>query len=120
MIEFQKRLASGVASAFPFLSYLLWPPRRCRLRLSLNINPNLSPSLNQYDSCITFFQQVGFASLESGSVRAKNTRNVLLKVRKKRVVFSTEEEGEREGRRRAKERKETDINFDSLPSSKKQ
>ena len=31
-------------------------------------------------SVITFFQQVGFASLESGSVRAKNTRNVLLKV----------------------------------------
>jgi hypothetical protein len=35
-------------------------------------------------SVITFFQQVGFASLESGSVRAKNTRNVLLKVRKGR------------------------------------
>jgi hypothetical protein len=34
-----------------------------------------------HDSTITFFQQVGFASLELGSVRAKNTRNILLKVR---------------------------------------
>nr|ASG81413.1 ammonium transporter [Botryococcus braunii] len=30
-------------------------------------------------SIITFFQQVGFASLEAGSIRAKNVRNILLK-----------------------------------------
>ena len=39
------------------------------------------PPLPPPSSVITFFQQVGFASLESGSVRAKNTRNVLLKAR---------------------------------------
>ena len=54
----------------------------------LNLNLSKNNNNNNFNSCITFFQQVGFASLESGSVRAKNTRNVLLKVqRNERVGF---------------------------------
>lgn len=66
-----------------------WTAPPCRL--SLSSSPPTHPSIHHasslfffstlHDSTITFFQQVGFASLELGSVRAKNTRNILLKVR---------------------------------------
>ena len=76
--------------------------RRLLLSASfLNLNLNLESSND--NSCITFFQQVGFASLESGSVRAKNTRNVLLKVKRERErerVGDSEKKREREAVRR--------------------
>lgn len=80
--------------------------RRLLLSASfLNLNLNLESSND--NSCITFFQQVGFASLESGSVRAKNTRNVLLKVKRERErerVGDSEKKREREAEAAACER----------------
>lgn len=59
-------------------------PRSLLAAASLSLNLRFSSliplSLSSIHSTITFFQQVGFASLELGSVRAKNTRNILLKV----------------------------------------
>lgn len=37
-------------------------------------------------ACMVFFMQCGFALLEAGGVRAKNTKNILLKVRPTCIV----------------------------------
>ena len=71
--------------------------------------PTFSPLSPPLRSTITFFQQVGFASLELGSVRAKNTRNILLKVRRR------EREPKKEERRREREREGARIFSPSIP-----
>ena len=74
----EKQLRAGLGIGFFFPFFFRPPTFSSFFSLNLHLKTLL---LKTQNSCITFFQQVGFASLESGSVRAKNTRNVLLKVK---------------------------------------